>query len=70
MRLVIDVLHRKFKFCNKVLVVKYYPIVYLKILRRKISGKSRQLVAKAYGSILEGLVDLLKYERDGALERA
>ncbi|VXC27928.1 hypothetical protein MARI151_60532 [Maribacter litoralis] len=28
---------------------------------------SRKLAATANGSILEGLVDLLKYERDGAL---
>ena len=30
---------------------------------------SRQLAATANGSILEGLVDLLKYERDGALAK-
>jgi len=28
---------------------------------------SRQFAATANGGILEGLVDLLKYERDGAL---
>ncbi|MGB5820469.1 MAG: hypothetical protein WBG90_13375 [Saonia sp.] len=40
-----------------------------KFLPVNFSENSRRLAATANGSILEGLVDLLKYERVGAWEK-